>query len=75
MSGQQIRFLKEKLRREVIAYRHALDNFGGDCGAHMAAVISPAISEAARRVNETAAALKEIDPQFPSSWTPYPEGK
>lgn len=72
--SQQILFLKNRMRLDVTRYRRALDRFGGNCGANMAAVMSPDVSESARRANETAAALKEIDPEFPSSWTPYPEG-
>lgn len=64
--------LKSQLRSAVLRYRDATEHL--DCGANMAAVISADVSKAAREANEIARKLKAIDPSFPASWVPYPEG-
>lgn len=64
--------LKSKARSAVIAYRRAGEHL--DCGANLAAVINPEVGRLAREANEALRELKAIDPDFPTSWTPYPEG-
>lgn len=64
--------LKSQMRSAVLRYRAATEHL--DCGANLAAVISADASRAAREANEIARKLKSIDPSFPTSWTPYPEG-
>lgn len=74
MSQQEIDFLKKKLHRDVLNYRYQLDRCGYDCGGNLAATINPHVSKAARVANDTASALKKVDPDFPASWSPYPTG-
>lgn len=64
--------LKMKMRTDYIAYNQKLDGF--DCGAKLAANISADVAQLARKVNETAKRLQELDPGFPKDWTPLPEG-
>lgn len=65
--------LKAEFRNAVLAYRSALGT-DLDCGANLAAVIRPGVAKAAREANALAAKLKAVDPEFPASWVPYPEG-
>lgn len=70
--SDQIAILKGKLRAAIQNHRSASEHL--DCGAHLAAVINKDVSSSAREVNRLAAELKKLDPTFPASWTPYPEG-
>lgn len=65
---------KKRLRRAMRAYYRLTDQRDLDCGAHMAAHIVPAIGVAAARANKIARVLQQHDPEFPTDWTPLPEG-
>lgn len=74
MSQQQIEWLKKKMRNAVLHYRRELDNRGYDAGANIVAAMCQDVSKAARDVNDIAVKLKNIDPDFPADWKPYPTG-
>jgi hypothetical protein len=71
---KDIATLKARFRSAVIDYRARLGAAGYDCGSNLAAHINPKIAAAAHKANNLAAELKAIDPDFPASWVPYPEG-
>lgn len=71
---QKLNELKARFRSAYLDYRDATDSYPGGGGLHIIAVINPAIGLKAKRVNELAAELKAIDPQFPQSWAPFPTG-
>lgn len=70
--SDRIQILKTSMAQAVMAHRKASE--GLDCGANMAAIIRPDVAAAAREINRVAAELKRLDPTFPASWTPCPEG-
>lgn len=74
MSQQQIDWLKKKMGNAVRHYRRELIRHGYDAGANIAAAMCPDVSKAAGDVNDIAAELKKIDPDFPANWKPYPTG-
>lgn len=74
LPGFDLGDLKQALRAAVLRYRRALGT-DLDCGANMAAVIRPGVGAAAREANTIARRLRAIDPEFPSSWIDYPEGR
>lgn len=66
--------LKARFRKAIITYRGSLEGLEG-CGLNLSAVIRPEVGRLAREANEIGKKLKELDPEFPKSWQPYPEGK
>lgn len=72
--AKEIHALKFKMRNAVISYRTLVDSYDANCGGELLAHMVPAIAAAAKRVNEHAAALKAIDPQFPKDWVDFPTG-
>lgn len=72
--AKEIASLKKQFRDAVLKYREFL-NDGLDCGAHMQAVIRPHLGVLAQKANELGRKLKAIDPEFPTSWVPYPTGE
>ena len=64
--------LKGMMGEKCIAYDRLMEEFG--CGGNLAAVISLRVYRVAQQCNQIAARLKEIDPGFPTSWVPLPEG-
>lgn len=72
MRPQRVLTLKRIMRESILAHDRALSNL--DCGANLAAVISPDVLKFARRANSIARELAQVDPQFPKDWIPLPEG-
>lgn len=70
----RIHAAKTKMRTAVIEYRDLMLSRDANCGANLMAAINPDIARLAKRINECAAELKQIDPGFPKEWIPYPEG-
>lgn len=64
--------IKAAMRAAILAHGCACEHL--DCGANMAAVISPHVGSLAREINGHAARLRELDPDFPASFINYPEG-
>lgn len=73
-TDREIEELKSAFRARVLHYRKMLEGRDYGCGLNMTAYINPSVAIAARAANEAAEALKAVDPAFPASWTPYPEG-
>lgn len=69
-ASRRIAQLKVELARALLLYRKSVDHL--DCGSSMAAYISPSASLAAGNVNAIAKELRELDPDFPTSWTELP---
>ena len=64
--------LKKMMRKRYLAWNDLMEDF--NCGGNLAAHISPRVYEAAHACNNIARRLKEIDPTFPKTWMPLPEG-
>jgi hypothetical protein len=64
-------WLKRKFRAAYLHYRDTRPEYG----LAMAGMMRPGIYMAAREANRIAEQLKELDPGFPKSWKPLPEGE
>lgn len=67
---KEIKKLKSILQDKIIRYNSKIDHF--DCGANLAAFISPTVGALARDINETLDKLSALDPKAPKYR--YPTG-